>query len=310
MPTRGRPRLFEALLLLCGVIGIALLVFLLWGRHTDNRRIDALQSGQSVDASRIALLASAEASARAQLLAHGISPSVAPPQEIIREVSGPAGEPGVAGASGAPGAPGAAGQPGSPGPSGASGAPGAPGSAGPAGAAGPQGDPGAAGPQGPAGAPGPPGASGAPGSPPAGWSWTDPSGNTYTCAPDQQQPSPHYTCALATSPSSTSTPTSPTPTSTPGAPTGTPPSSAPTTAATSATNGARPSTNRATSPTNGPMSPTSSPLTPTVTTASPTITGLGITTLAAAYRPLGPAPTHGGALLPLLLAGPLYRRPQ
>lgn len=295
MPTRRRPGLFESLLLLCGLIGIALLLFLLWGRHTDDQRLQDVQAQQSADASRVALLYSAEASARAQLLAHGISPSVAPPQEIIREVSGPAGSPGTNGANGAPGSPGAQGPQGaagSPGPSGASGQPGAPGSPGPAGAAGPQGDPGPAGPQGPAGAAGPAGPQGAPGSPPAGWSWSDPSGNTYTCAPDQQQPAPHYTCTLA-SPSPTSTPSGPAPTPGAGSPTGTS-----TTGATSPTSGP-------TSATNGPASPPSGPLAPS-TSASP----LASTSLASAHSPLDPAPTHGRALLPLVLAGPLYRRPQ
>lgn len=169
MPTRRRPGMFETLLLLCGAIGIALLAYLLWGRHSDDRQIGALQEQQSADAARVALLASAEASARAQLLAHGISPAVAPPQEIIREVAGPAGSPGAQGAVGAPGATGppgpqgkagppgpsgAAGLPGSPGPPGSSGAAGAPGSPGPQGSAGPGGPSGPEGPQGPTGPPG------------------------------------------------------------------------------------------------------------------------------------------------------------
>lgn len=160
MPTRRRPGLFEALLLLCGAIGIALLAYLLWGRHSDDRQIGALQEQQSADAARVALLASAEASARAQLLAHGISPSVAPPQEIIREIAGPAGSPGVQGAAGSSGPPGPQGKAGPPGPSGVAGLPGSPGPPGSPGAAGAPGTPG---PEGSAGPSGPPGPEGPPG---------------------------------------------------------------------------------------------------------------------------------------------------
>jgi hypothetical protein len=286
---RGRPRLFEALLLLCVVIAVALLGFLLWGRHTDHENVRDLQVQQSADAARVAVLADAVASARAQLFAHGITPSVAPPQEIIREVSGPAGS---SGANGAPGSPGASGSPGAVGNPGPSGAPGAAGSPGPAGA---QGSAGPAGPQGPAGDPGPsgaPGAPGAPGSPPAGWTWTDASGNTYNCAPDAQQPAPHYTCTLATSPSPTSTPPPPSGTPSAGSATGTPPSGA-------------------TSPTKPATSPTVGSLTPATTTPPAAAVILApATMLAAAYWPLGPTPSHGDTLLPLVLAGPLYRRPQ
>lgn len=303
--TPRRPGLFGSLLLLCGVITVALLAFLLWGRHGDTQRLQQVQAQQSADADRVALLASAVASARAQLFAHGISPSVAPPQEIIRQVSGPPGSPGV------PGAQGPSGQPGSPGPTGPSGAPGSPGPAGASGAPGAQGDPGPAGASGQPGvdgAPGPAGAPGAPGSPPAGWAWTDPSGNTYSCTPDNQQPAPHYTCALSASPSPTTTPPPssppPTPSNSPATGTGanTPTHGTPTHG--TSTNGATSSTTGATSPTPGTLAPVT-PTPPTsATRATPT------TTLAALYRPLGPSPTHGGALLPLLLAGPLYRRPQ
>jgi hypothetical protein len=42
------------------------------------------------------------------------------------------------------------------------------------------------------------------GSPPAGWTLTDPSGVTYTCAPDDQTPAPHYTCTPVTASASPS----------------------------------------------------------------------------------------------------------
>src|SRR6185503_4962722 len=59
----------------------------------------------------------------------------------------------------------------------------------PSGPAGEAGSPGADGQQGPAGPAGP---QGEPGSPPAGWTWTDPQGNTYQCTEDDGTPAPHY----------------------------------------------------------------------------------------------------------------------
>jgi hypothetical protein len=63
---------------------------------------------------------------------------------------------------------------------------------------------GSPGPSGPSGPAGQDGASGQPGSPPAGWSYTDPSGVTYTCVPDDATPAPNYTCSAVT-PSTTAT---------------------------------------------------------------------------------------------------------
>ncbi len=162
---------------------------------------------------------------RAQLEQHGIKPVAPPPQELVTGAAGPpgpgpsdaqvaaavdvylAGHPPTASASTeqlttvvaayltlhppAPGAPASdaqvatavsaymAAHPAPSGPPGPSGAPGV-GETGPA---------------------GPPGQDGAAGSPPAGWSWTDPSGVTYDCAPDGQQPGPHYTCTARPTPS-------------------------------------------------------------------------------------------------------------
>lgn len=82
--------------------------------------------------------------------------------------------------------------------------------AGPQGPAGVQGSPGVQGPAGEPGAPGASGAQGAPGPAPAGWTFTM-AGVTYECAPDSQQPAPHYTCTpqASPSPSPTSSSTAP-----------------------------------------------------------------------------------------------------
>jgi hypothetical protein len=134
---------------------------------------------------------------------------------------GPSGPPGPAGRPGAPaipvpGSPGPPGRPGAdskvPGPPGPTGLPGAnstvagpPGPMGPPGAdstvsgpPGPQGEPGADSTvPGPKGDPGADGKDGFPGQPPAGWTWTDPAGATYTCSPMAgfDPAAPRYTCA-------------------------------------------------------------------------------------------------------------------
>lgn len=76
---------------------------------------------------------------------------------------------------------------------------GAPGDAGTPGVAGPAGVEGQPGTTGPAGAQGTPGA---PGAPPAGWTWTDPLGATYSCTRDAASPedAPTYTCSEQTTP--------------------------------------------------------------------------------------------------------------
>lgn len=94
--------------------------------------------------------------------------------------------------------------PGPTGPPGPQGTPGSdstvPGPVGPVGASGASGASGAAGKDGADGAPGAPGADGtdgADGSPPAGWTYTDHTGMTYTCVPasDFDPDAPHYTCS-------------------------------------------------------------------------------------------------------------------
>jgi hypothetical protein len=138
---------------------------------------------------------------------------------LTRQVQGLGGTP-VAGPTGAQGEPGMSvtGEPGekgekgdagesgkpaptlspSPGASGASGAPGKPGAD--STVPGPSGAPGAdstvPGPSGAPGVAGRDGADGADGKPPAGWTWTDRFGDTYTCVPVEgfDPAAPRYTC--------------------------------------------------------------------------------------------------------------------
>jgi hypothetical protein len=114
--------------------------------------------------------------------------------------TGPAGERGEKGEKGDPGEPAPTLTP-SPGPSGASGAPGRPGAdstvPGPSGAPGADSTaPGPSGAPGVAGRDGTNGTDGEDGKPPAGWTWTDRFGDTYTCRPvdDFDPDAPEYSC--------------------------------------------------------------------------------------------------------------------
>lgn len=114
---------------------------------------------------------------------------------------GPSGSPGRAGATGKTG------PAGSPGPVGPSGAPGVAGSPGTDGAQGPAGPTGPEGPQGPKGDTGDKGDTGPAGPAPAGWTWTDSAGVTYTCARSGGDDSaPQYSCAPDSTPSPSPSP--------------------------------------------------------------------------------------------------------
>ncbi|MFB7359658.1 collagen-like protein [Streptomyces gardneri] len=117
--------------------------------------------------------------------------------------SGPTGRPGINGAPGRDGANGTDGVDGTAGPAGPVGPVGPTGPAGPAGPTGPPGTPGkdgAAGEDGSDGQNGTPGKDGADGRPPAGWTYTDPQGVTYTCTPTTpfDPATPRYTCTPTT----------------------------------------------------------------------------------------------------------------
>jgi len=248
----GWPALVAVLVLL----GFALLLAMLFTTLDQRTRLNEVSAQSSAQSRTIGGLAAGLTTTRRQLEAHGISPSAPPPASIIAQAgpAGPQGEQGP-GPSDAqvqlavdgylaanPPTPAVSSvalatavaaylalhppEPGPP-PSNAqvatavaaymavhpapSGAPGSPG---------PQGSPGV-GETGPPGAQGPAGRDGAPGGPPAGWTWTDPSGNTYDCAQDGQTPAPHYTCTARPGPS-------PSPSSSASASPSAPPSASPT----------------------------------------------------------------------------------
>lgn len=189
-------RLFLALAAVA-VLGV---IALGWGVLSLKAYVDDLSQQQSAAAVVAQRLAS-------QLHTLGVTPVVQPPAPLNGPAgpAGPAGVQGIPGPAGSPGIPGPTGVPGPTGPTGAPGATGQPG------APGTQGQDGATGPTGPQGPPGPSGAQGPPGQPPAGWSWQDKHGTTFTCTRDAGSPdsAPTYTC---TSQSPTTTPLLPIPT--------------------------------------------------------------------------------------------------
>src|ERR1700681_3338947 len=106
------------------VLLLAVAVYAVWGiRH--------LQAGSQARDREIAALSASLTTTEQQLKEHGISPSAAPPAQVIQGAAGPAG------ANGAAWNPGAAGAAGSPGAAGTAGSPGAQGSPGPIGSTGP-----------------------------------------------------------------------------------------------------------------------------------------------------------------------------
>jgi Collagen triple helix repeat (20 copies) len=213
-----RRRTLYAVGILFSLAMFGLVIFLILVVSHASSQIADLDAGKATQDAQIDGLASAVDSARAQIKGLGATPVVPAPSEILKTISvtGAAGPPGPAGV-GATGPAGAAGSPGASGvgatgPAGASGQPGSAGASGAVGAQGPQGEQGVPGVAGSPGAQGDPGQNGAAGSPPAGWSYTDASGVSYTCVPDNATPAPNYSCSAVTP---TSTPTgSPTDTAT------------------------------------------------------------------------------------------------
>jgi hypothetical protein len=213
------------------LLAVLVLVWMVTRLGAASSQLDAQRQQLGAQNAAIAQLAAGLGTTEQQLKEHGISPSAAPPGQILQGATGPAG-PGPSDAqvqvavdgyllAHPPSAVVPAAQveadvtaylalhPPAPGPPPSDAQVAAavaaymsahPAPSGPPGSPGPQGSPGV-GQQGPAGPAGAAGQSGAAGSPPAGWTWTDPSGVSYDCAPDGQAPGPHYTCTARPSPS-------------------------------------------------------------------------------------------------------------
>lgn len=194
-----------------GVAGLSLAAFIALVLHSVQASNARLADGQEAQATVIARLSAGLDTTRQQLQQHGVNPSAPPARSIVGGVPGVPGSPGAQGIPGSPGAKGEKGDPGAaaspiPGPSGSPGRPGADSTV-----PGPQGAPGAdstvpgpKGDQGAQGVAGKDGRDGTDGKSPAGWSWTDPAGVSYSCTMDDPA-GPHYACA----PDPVVTPTSP-----------------------------------------------------------------------------------------------------
>jgi outer membrane murein-binding lipoprotein Lpp len=207
---RGRAVLFilAALLFLSGAVGVVYLKV----QH-EAHRANQLSSEADLRGAAVSTLAGDVRALRAQVQAAGDTPVAPDPSRAVPSlpdrtavpvpVPGPKGDTGARGAPGAPGSPAPVVSP-SPGPTGPTGAPGVPGAPGKDGAAGLPGKDGADGKDGAPGKDGADGKDGAPGEPPAGWTFTDPAGQTYTCTPvdDFDPDTPRYQCTADTPPTS------------------------------------------------------------------------------------------------------------
>lgn len=199
------------------LLGFALLLVMLVTSLDQRAQLNTAEARSTRQGAQIDALSSGLAMTERQLLAHGISPSAAPPQVIVSAVagaSGPAGQQGPGSSDAQVGAAVAAylalhPVPGvsnaqiaaavtahlvaSPPPSGAPGRGPSDQQIAAAVASYMVANPAPSGPSGEPGADGKDGVDGSPGPPPGGWSF-DAGGVAYNCVPDDGTPAPHYTC--------------------------------------------------------------------------------------------------------------------
>jgi hypothetical protein len=214
-------RRWRSVLLACVLVALAGAVLIVWHRiDSEQSRADDLAREADLRGTAVSTLAGDVRALRAQVQAGGHTPVAPDPARAVQglpdrtavpvPIPGPPGPPGPAGAPASP-VPGPSGPPGPaaspvPGPAGSPGVQGPPGvgETGPAGPAGPAGKDGQNGKD---------GQDGTPGQPPAGWTYTDPAGVSYTCspAPGFNPSSPRYTCSPdpTPSPSPSASPTAP-----------------------------------------------------------------------------------------------------
>ncbi|BBA99294.1 hypothetical protein RVR_5848 [Actinacidiphila reveromycinica] len=201
LPKLPRPRRTTLLVAAGWVAALALAAFIAMALHSVQDSNQRLAKGQAAQKTVISRLSSGLDTSRKQLQQHGVTPSAPPAKSIVQDVPGVPGTPGVKGEPGSPGPSGPPGKPGKdstvPGPAGSPGADSTvPGPEGSPGVAGTQGDPGPAGPAGKDGTDGKDGQDGKDGAPPAGWTFTDATGQSYTCSPvgDFDPSAPRYAC--------------------------------------------------------------------------------------------------------------------
>ncbi|MEU6979556.1 collagen-like protein [Streptomyces sp. NPDC046371] len=201
---------WRGLATLCALVALFGIAVILWARiDTSERRATELAAEADLRGQAVTTLATDVRKLRSQLVSDGKTPVAPDPTAAVDDLPNraavPVPIPGPKGDKGDKGEPGAA----APTPTPVPGPSGQPGSTGPTGAPGQDGAAGRDGTDGKDGTPGRDGSNGADGRPPAGWTYTDPQGVTYTCTPaDGFDPAaPRYTCT-ATAPAD---PTPPTP---------------------------------------------------------------------------------------------------
>lgn len=210
---------WRGLATLCALVALFGIAAILWARidSADQKAAD-LAAEADLRGNAVATLATDVRKLRTQIKSDGKTPVAPDPTAAVDDlpdrstvpvpIPGPKGDKGE---KGDPGINAPSPSPGPSGPAGRAGVDGTPGQNGTDGAIGPAGPTGPAGPVGPAGPAGAPGENGAPGAagqdgtdgkngadgrPPAGWTYTDPQGVTYTCTPAAgfDPAAPRYTC--------------------------------------------------------------------------------------------------------------------
>lgn len=207
---------WRGLATLCALVALFGIAAILWARiDSADRRASELAAEADLRGNAVTTLATDVRKLRTQLKSDGKTPVAPDPTAAVDNLPDraavPVPIPGPKGDKGEKGDPGQSAPSPSPGPSGSPGTPGLPGrdgvdgQDGVNGADGKDGAPGrdgVDGTDGQDGAPGRDGTNGADGRPPAGWTYTDPQGIAYTCAPvaDFDPAAPRYTCAPTTAP--------------------------------------------------------------------------------------------------------------
>lgn len=195
---------WRGLATLCALVALFGIAAILWARiDSADRRASELAAEADLRGNAVTTLATDVRKLRTQLTSDGKTPVAPDPTAAVDNLPDraavPVPIPGPKGDKGEKGDPGAAAPSPSPGPSGPTGRPGATGAPGRDGIDGADGAPGrdgVDGTNGQDGAPGRDGTNGADGRPPAGWTYTDPQGVTYTCTPATgfDPAAPRYTC--------------------------------------------------------------------------------------------------------------------
>ncbi|MFD3336068.1 collagen-like protein [Streptomyces sp. NPDC058700] len=216
---------WRGLATLCALVALFGIASILWARiDSADRRAADLAAEADLRGNAVTTLATDVRKLRTQLKSDGKTPVAPDPTAAVDNLpdraavpvpipgpkgdkgeKGDKGDPGQAAPTPSPGRTGLAGQPGRDGLDGVDGADGqdgAPGVPGQDGIDGKDGKDGINGIDGKDGADGTPGRDGTDGRPPAGWTYTDPQGTTYTCtpAPGFDPAAPRYTCAPTTTP--------------------------------------------------------------------------------------------------------------